>query len=267
MYTAFRIKVDGSFKTILDKHFSESSFVTAANRTLLNVNENDIKTKLTSMVQEISLGDEALDANSIWDAWFPKIQADVFLSHSSKDQGLAKKFALWLKDTHDLSCFIDSQIWGHSDELLKELDNEYCLNPSGETYNYDKRNGTTAHVHMLLAYGLTRMIDQTECFIFLDSPHSVTAEDAADRTYSPWIFHELATADTIHRREPNRQKLLVEGDKVRRKLGLKIEYPVLNKALTKLSASTLEHWATMRRTRPQGHPLDALYRMFEKQRR
>lgn len=51
--------------------------------------------------------------------WFPKINADIFLSHSHKDEKLIIAFAGWLKDTFNLDVFIDSCIWGYSNDLQK----------------------------------------------------------------------------------------------------------------------------------------------------
>ena len=108
------------------------------------------------MIHNSSLTTKALEAEYIWDEWFPEVKADVFISHSSKDAALAKLLASWLEQYYQLTAFIDSEIWGHSDELLKELDDEYCVkdrsNCRATIYSYEKRNGSTAHVHMLLCY-------------------------------------------------------------------------------------------------------------------
>jgi hypothetical protein len=221
----------------------------------------DLKTKLLKMIRSSSLTSEALNADSIWNEWFPEIKADVFISHSSKDASLAKSLASWLKQHHQLTSFIDSEIWGHSDELLKELDNEYCLNHGGETYSYEKRNGSTAHVHMMLSYALTRMIDRTECFIFLESHNSATAKESVNGTYSPWIFHELATVDTIEPKEPTRlvRKSASQRDEVvTESFSLKIKYPLLGKRLREIDSSDLSSWAASAQ-RSQAHSLDLLY--------
>ena len=60
-----------------------------------------------------------------------------------------------------------------------------------------KRNQCTAHVHMILAYALTRMIDKADFFIFVKTNDSVSLEDSIERTNSSWIFHELVTASLI----------------------------------------------------------------------
>lgn len=209
----------------------------------------------------INAGD--LDAVSIWDEWFPDTKADVFISHSSKDSEIAKIIASWLKKRFDVTSFIDSLLWGNSDALLKSLDDKYCLNPGGETYSYAKRNGSTAHVHMILSYALTRIIDKTECFIFLDTDNSTTVDKAVKGTYSPWIFNELATVDTIQKREPERTVLkearfthvALSAD-----VGPKIMYPLLGKRLVKITHETLREWVFFNSLEDSrnDHPLDVL---------
>ncbi len=89
--------------------------------------KRSIKSTLRNFVKKSSFSDDTVNADSIWDEWFPNIRADVFISHSTKDVDLAKQLSCWLKTTFDLTAFIDSEIWDHADDLLKEIDDEYCL--------------------------------------------------------------------------------------------------------------------------------------------
>lgn len=98
--------------------------------------------------------------------WFPKVQADVFLSHSHKDEELAIRLAGWLYDKFKLTTFIDSCIWGYSDNLIRRIDDKYCKNYKNQTYYYKKRNTSTSHVHMMLMNALMKMIDKSECIFF-----------------------------------------------------------------------------------------------------
>jgi len=260
MYRAFKIKVNDDLDAIL-KQISQSGSKESIQYIIKQMQAKEsMKSKLLKMIQNSSLTQKVLNADSIWDEWFPEVKADVFISHSSKDAGLAKSFANWLKQKHQLTAFIDSEIWGHSDELLKELDNEYCLNHGGETYSYKKRNGSTAHVHMILSYALARMIDRTECFMFLESRKSVTAEESVNGTYSPWIFHELATVDTIKTKEPNRKMC----DLINESFSLKIKYPLLGKRLIEIDSSVLSNWTTYSQ-QSQAHSLDLLYQGVQTQ--
>jgi hypothetical protein len=87
-----------------------------------------------------------LNGNLMSKDWFPEIDADIFLSHSHADENLAISFSGWLNETFGLCVFIDSEIWGYSNKLLKIIDNKYCKNYDGN-YSYEKRNFSTSHVH------------------------------------------------------------------------------------------------------------------------
>lgn len=91
-----------------------------------------------------------LEGNKIIENWFREEKFDIFLSHSHKDKELALGIAGFLNKEFKLKVFIDSQVWGYVDELLKKIDNKYCYQKNTETYNYQKRNISTAHVHLML---------------------------------------------------------------------------------------------------------------------
>ena len=158
---------------------------------------------------------ESQNANWILDNWFKEYKADVFLSHSSVDGNLARKVAGQLSAL-GLNVFIDSDLWGRVECLQRRIDDRYAVlkqtNGVVETYDYKKRNVTTGHTHVLLTYALTRMINATECFIFLSTPRSViSCTEATLDTYSPWLFHELEMANVIEQQKLTRRRFLVEG--------------------------------------------------------
>lgn len=159
--------------------------------------KNSLQQKLLDYVENVS-GNEKLKADEICNMFYPQAEVPIFISHSSKDKDVAQRLALWLRDNLGLYSFIDSDLWGNIEVVQKILDDKYC-DPS-PNYNYKKRNLCTAHVHMILAYALTRMIDKADFFIFVKSGGSVSIEDALERTTSSWIFHELVTASLIKTR-------------------------------------------------------------------
>jgi hypothetical protein len=128
---------------------------------LLEKNGKTIKSTLEGFVTK-----GVVNGTKLSEHWFPTVKADIFISHSHTDEDEALRCASWLKDTFELDAFIDSSVWGYADDLLKQIDNDYCLNQGGETYSYEKRNGSTSHVHMMLATALSEMIDRTECVFF-----------------------------------------------------------------------------------------------------
>lgn len=173
-----------------------------------------ISCEVSDSQMELSL--QSSNANWILDNWFKNYSADVFLSHSSVDDKIARKVARILTDC-GLRVFVDSDLWGRIDKMQRKVDNKHAVlrwkeNGSVGTYDYDKRNVTTGHTHVLLTYALTRMIDMTECFLFLSTPNSVVEcrEDSLD-TYSPWLFHELEMSRVIACRVPARLQGLNES--------------------------------------------------------
>jgi hypothetical protein len=149
----------------------------------------------------------SLNGSDIQKNWFPEIPADIFLSHSHKDERTALILAGWLYHQFELKTFIDSSVWGYSNELLKIIDNEYCKNSSGETYSYEKRNYSTSHVHLMLSTALNKMIDNCECIFFLNTPNSVSSNVDKEMTASPWIYTEMAMIQTIQKKTPKRIEL------------------------------------------------------------
>lgn len=146
-----------------------------------------------------------LEISQIGKEWFPNIEADIFLSHSHKDEKLAIAFAGWLYYNFGLITFIDSCIWSYSDDLLKKIDEKYCKNKKRRIYYYDTRNISTTHVHMMLMNALMKMIDKSECVFFLNTDNSIIKikeeiDKNIEKTYSPWIYSEINATNLIRRK-------------------------------------------------------------------
>ncbi|WP_179412647.1 hypothetical protein HDF19_13165 [Mucilaginibacter sp. E4BP6] len=232
------------------------------------------KTGMKPFLDKYIMPGGALDGSKIQDDWFPtdntELQIDCFISHAHPDQKLAIAFAAWLYDKFDIVAFIDSCIWGHADELLKQIDNEYCRNESADTYNYAKRNQSTAHVHLMLNNALAKMMDNCECVFFLRTPQSTLKDIVGTKTGSPWIYSEISTSQIIRKKVPPRTTTtrLVENFAATRlmsekeKKELKVEYFLELDHLAALSDQDLEKWAKLwsyMQLPKVGHPLDKLY--------
>jgi hypothetical protein len=212
------------------------------------------------------LNGEIVDGTKLSDHWFPAVKADVFISHSHKDEELAIKCAGWLKDGFNLDAFIDSCVWGQADKLLRIIDNKYCPNPEGQTNNYDyeKRNRSTSHVHMMLSTALSRMLDATECVIFIKSNNSITSCEAVDKTESPWLFFELSTMRIIRRKKPARlvtqiRNFTNESLEIIKASEFKAEYEVPLSELTPLTRTQLISWMKAYKSNRRVNALDLLY--------
>lgn len=139
------------------------------------------------------------DGDMISKEWFPIDDYDVFISHSHKDEDLALALSGWLYEKHGIKAFVDSCVWGYSNDLLKELDKKYSLNKDNKTYDYETRNITTAHVHMMLMIALSKTMDKSEAIFFLNTPNSIHVDFSTkkEKTFSPWIYGELQMANLL----------------------------------------------------------------------
>lgn len=152
-------------------------------------------------------GNKEINLTDIGENWFPKIEADVFISHSHKDEKLAIKLALWLYYCFGIKAFIDSTVWGYSRELLYNIINNTAYDYFFEypnSYKFDETLNINSHIDMLLSMALTKMINKCECLIFLNTPNSISRENTMEKTYSLWIYQEIGISKVIKRTEPYR---------------------------------------------------------------
>ena len=190
-----------------------------------------------------------LSGNKIITDWFPKVEADIFISHSHNDKNIADALGGWLKDKYDLSCFIDSNVWGYADHLLKHLNEKYAesrlIDDYGRVYDYDDCNHNSQHINIMLLMALEKMIDNVETVFFLNTNNSIS-KFKPDKTYSPWIYAELLCAKMIRKRKPNRYDSSVLSHTVNEcksiKKSCRIEYNAELKELIKLNAKDLLNW-------------------------
>ncbi|MEZ0006499.1 hypothetical protein ABH942_001869 [Flavobacterium sp. 28YEA47A] len=228
----------------------------------------DTKIKVKSTLDDYLLDNKRLDGNKIINEWFPEVNAHIFLSHSHKDEKLAFLLAGFFHEAFNIYTFIDSAVWGYSDDLLRQLDDKYCKNSNNTNYNYLKRNYSTAHVHMMLSNSLNRMIDNCECIIFLNTPNSiVTSNEINNKTNSPWIFSEINTSIIVQKKTPkrlqrkikvfssNEMKMLNESDQQQ----LLIDYNVELSHLTNLDKDDLINWCKTSENTTAEKALDDLY--------
>jgi hypothetical protein len=191
MYRGFNLKISGNGN---DKYYELGK----------EIYENQ-KRNIKSNFEKYFISDDLLSAKLIMEDWFPLINSHVFLSHSHNDFKLALSIAGALKEELNIDTFIDSTIWGNSNDLLKKIDDKYCFNLNSGTYIYEHRNYSTTHVHLMLTNALVNMINNCECLFFLNTPQSTNLKDEINNsTNSPWIFTELNTAKTINKITPER---------------------------------------------------------------
>lgn len=226
------------------------------------------------------LNEGTLDGNKIIEKWFPNnITYDIFLSHSHKDRKLALKIADVLEKKHNLKVFVDSNIWGNSIDLLKEVNNKYCISEifgNKTLYDYDKCNYSASHIYLMLMNSLNVMIDKCEVLFFLNTPNSISLEDNLDnlnnpdKTLSPWIFSELQTSKIIRKETPRRllrkTKLFSANEGFiplnESNNQLRIEYEAKLAHLTDISFKDFIEWIGLESYRNSKNALDNLYEMY-----
>lgn len=188
--------------------------------------------------------DGVLDGAKLSKEWFPEINADIFLSHSHKDIDTAIELAGWLYEKQRIVCFIDSCVWGYADELLKAIDEKYSKNnKDDEFFNYELRNRSTAHVHMMLTVALAKMMYNCECLFFLNTPNSILPKDSVkEQTLSPWIYTERSMIQLIEKRNVNEHRRIQENFS-RSIDSLKIAYDVPD--LPELKFETMAKWLNL----------------------
>lgn len=219
------------------------------------------KVPIRSALKKFMYGNNFLDGSKIQGSWFPQVDADIFISHSHADEKIAVGLAGWPYDEFGLTSFIDSLVWGYSNELLKEIDNAYCLNEGGKTYDYDTRNFSTSHVHMMLCTALAMMIARTECLFFLNTPSSICPAENIEKTLSPWIYFEIATTKIVEPKEPIRDLLETRTYSEEFKKSLQITHEVDLTHLSDIDINVLKKWNSQKYMSPTA-ALDQLYRLI-----
>lgn len=202
-----------------------------------------------------------INGSELENDWFSELDCHIFISHSHTDEKLAIALAGYLYRTHKIKCFVDSCVWGYSNELLKQIDNKFCKNSDSDTYNYDTRNLSTSHVHMMLSASLNKMIDKCESLFLINTPNSIGTSDILKETYSPWIYSEILTSKLIEKKIPERHlhfglerrvETFSKSDNLNE--SLKIKYKLELNHLVNLSEEEIIYWGS----KPSNNPEDAL---------
>ncbi|HFL4777839.1 TPA: hypothetical protein ACG33M_003700 [Escherichia coli] len=158
---------------------------------------------LISLEKYLLDGRNILDADKIQKSIFAQHDIDVFISHSHADEDEAIRIALSLENI-GLTAFVDSCVWGYADELLRKIDDKFCIPQGWSHYSYNLRNRTTTNVHLILNAALQQMIKRSELFMFLGTENAINIDDymsGEGRLSSPWIFSELTFAKSVKRSE------------------------------------------------------------------
>lgn len=260
MFSKFNYKpTDAFYNSTLN------AYLTKGNE-LYQKHEAEVQGCLSRYITE----DGVINGSDLKEHWFAISKKDIFISHSHKDIHKVKAFAGWLYENFGLEAFIDSCSWGYCDELLRKIDDKYCYNKKTKTYNYDLRNYTTSHVHMMLSTALSEMMDNTECIVFFNTPNSINMENElseikrGQKTLSPWIYHELSMTTLLREAIPDRKKDILEhyAQRADEKLAISYDISKFLEGLITLTDANLSLWKSVWEKRPirlKEEAMDVLY--------
>jgi hypothetical protein len=194
--------------------------------------------------------------------WFPKVDADVFISHSHIDKPKAEKLAIWLEECFGLTSFIDSFSWGYKDDLIKSVIKK--LNkPSINIIDVIK---ISDHITTILQGAIVNLMIKTDCFIFINTKNSInvsllTHEESI--TYSPWLYFELLLAKSIEKRRMRYRNVQIKDSKSHDSFKKVLDIPnIEHKAhiedLKTINYDVLKLWMNSRKSANEGDPLVTL---------
>lgn len=222
---------------------------------------------------------ERIDGTKIQDAWFPLVDADIFISHSGEDKELACALAGWLNETFGLKCFVDFNVWGYAEHLLREMNSQLSNETkagNGEIwYDYQSCNKVSQHVNAMLSIAIQKMIDKTEATILLNTEHSIPvhSNNEMNETYSPWIYTELVCTQIVRQKplivyrdydelEHSSERTLFEDTRDLTKSLISYKAPLMH--LIKLDTDDLRKWENIyygEKNCREKYPMDLLYYM------
>ena len=226
-----------------------------------------------SRLESLLLDGKPIDVKEVTGIIFPDGEPDIFLSHSYADIDIVNKFENYLASKKGLKVFIDSEVWGSVYNLLKKVDDRFCKNNFSDTYVYKYRNITTSNIFMALNSALTKMIDNSEVFMFIGSDNSLTFDstkgliDQGEQTYSPWIHSELLFSSMARINVPKRYLVSPVFESAQDSLEIfkaakrapRFIHPAPTEHLKVINSAGLENW--LKDTSKGDDALDKLYEL------
>ena len=218
-------------------------------------------------LDECFLRDYTINADEIAQRMFPIVEADIFLSHSHKDKGFVEAFAAWLYVEFEIKCFVDSVFWESSEELIKNIVKRYCEENGKKRCSPKQINQVRTHVNLILNGALMKMIDETECFMFINTPNALQTRDFLFQesiTTSPWIYSELLISKLIRVRQLDKHttRKKESGQKEKNEsIGLVFNHNASINHLVNVDYSEWELWEKECKGKKSTEALDALYRV------
>ncbi len=267
MFKKFNVKIsDNELSNLISKYYflNENSCVDIENR---SINVNEFCSSYKELVEKKIQTNGIITSEDLEDEWFPQYNFQVFISHSHKDEEIAKKLKRVLKIYFNIDCFIDSEIWEYTNDIITNIVNEKfenCIRNDQKYEHYFYTLEVASKVNMILTTALTKMIDKTECLLFLNSDNSVNVNDKIEINYtkSPWIYYELFISNMI------KTRTLKEHRKIKKSFGIvnessmeTVDFPVDLSSLPILKECDIISWIKRCEEKKYIYPLDVLYEL------
>lgn len=248
---------------------------------LRNINAKKITADIPSGLADYLRSGGEFDGNKVEDKFFPTdMRFDVFISHFHRDEQLARKLAAYLQQTFGLEVFLDFQYWGCYKSLLAEIDRNWNYDENyaehgfkkGELLNHPKCTFSASVMHMMLGVALARMIQSTECVIFVHSENEKLTDSYKNELDeielgSPWVYHELWMTKLLAPSEKTSSRYEKLTEAVSKSFAPRLNAPV--KQLSYLDGEMIVQWENkwkMKRLNDEsfdrlaaGNALDILY--------
>lgn len=184
MFAGFNLEINKHFFESKQKSFQEYQKIGEEH---LGAQGEGIENALSEYINN-----NIVDGSKIQKDWFPEVDADIFLSHSSADKELVNAIAGWLNDNFNLKCFVDSNIWCYAGNISEMLNSNYSNKRSdgngGYLYNHKRCLKVSEHVDTMLNIALQKMIDKCESVFLINTEKSIhinSDSKSVDITYSP----------------------------------------------------------------------------------
>ena len=161
---------------------------------------DSLKSEVTnSLFKAIDSTQSIIDAQDIENIWFPRIECNIFISHSHKDIESIISFVGWLYAKYGIVSFVDDGIWENYNDLRIKLFNKIFQDFEDDLMTQDEIEKIAySNSLLILNSAIEKMIDSTECFLFIGTDNSLLTGDT--HTKSPWIYSEVLFSNMVRRK-------------------------------------------------------------------
>ncbi len=272
MFTGFNLKLcKEEFENIIREEGKSLSYYKEIGEEHLSAKKANFKENIEHYIDS-----GVADGTKIEDDWFPKVEADIFISHAHKDEELALALSGWMHEKFQVDCFIDSCVWGYVDDLLESINSVYSnkreSSDGGYLYTHAKCNTASKHVDVMLCIALQKMIDKVETTFVINTDTSISKykDIYQNATFSPWIYSEIVCTQIVRKQSLSKyrkEELIVKGiyESFNQKEDeYKAMYQVSLDHLQNIGQEELNNWKlkwNMVKNKKNRYSLDELYKL------